>query len=74
MNEEKKEAGQDKLSFGMAIGGDESKMGDDCYRYGSISGCDDCCPQLRRGECPVPFENKDIIEGDEELEYLYNVN
>ena len=55
----------DKLNFGITINGyDGSHYGDDCYNYGSMSGCDEFCPALNNLECDSWAENIEYIDDD----------
>ena len=51
-----------------------------CSDYGIISGCDECCPALLDGNCPVPAEVLEHfmhhldMEELNELKELYNLN
>jgi hypothetical protein len=50
----------DKISFSRYINsrsGDHNNHGD-CFFYGIMSGCDDCCPQYQRGECESGYDGK----------------
>ena len=52
------EGNYDKLNFGRTLAshdGDNNNHGD-CYNYGSVSGCDEFCPALLRGDCEVEDE------------------
>jgi hypothetical protein len=52
----------DKLDFGRSL--NENNHGD-CFNYGIVDGCDECCPALLDGEC----ENiNEILEQLEDLD------
>jgi len=37
-----------------------------CHRYGSLSGCDERCPALHRGDCPEVIEALEYCNMTEE--------
>jgi DNA-directed RNA polymerase subunit RPC12/RpoP len=50
----------EKMGFGRFLSetdGDKNNHGD-CFNYGSVSGCDENCPVLLRGECEVQEQNE----------------
>lgn len=42
-----------KLGFGETLNGEHGRSAGDCHNYGSMSGCDEGCPQLNREECEI---------------------
>ena len=47
-----------KLEFGemmaeLSLGLTALSVMNDCEKYGMVSGCDENCPQLERGECEI---------------------
>lgn len=70
------EADYDKLNFGRMLnetGPNGFITSSECHNYGSMSGCDENCPPLLKGECKVFHEFKDQLPDDilEELLTLY---
>ncbi len=60
----------DKLNLGRTLNDmDGSHYGDDCFNYGSVSGCDEDCPVLLNGGCESWAENTDYM--DEDLIKMY---
>lgn len=55
---------------------------DECFHYGSMSGCDEYCPVLLRGECRSSEDTLDMLSKNNDLDYdlweelkdLYNYN
>lgn len=58
------EENRDGLIFAQTMTSLDSRMApmSDCENYGMTFGCGIGCPQLRRGDCPVPEENKNLID------------
>lgn len=47
---------------------DNFALGNECHRFGIMSGCHSNCPVYERGECEIQEENKKIfIENGEEI-------
>lgn len=54
-----------KLDFGRTLnesGPNGFITSDECFHYGSVSGCDSECPVLLRGDCKIPEEVLPVIE------------
>lgn len=42
---------------------------DECFHYGSMSGCDEYCPVLLRGECRNADETLSMLSKDNDIEF-----
>lgn len=61
----------EKLDFGRTLN-ESGQHGfitsDECFHYGSVSGCDESCPVLNRGDCRNPFDTLAAFEKDENID------
>lgn len=46
----------------IVLGTTASSIMNDCEKYGMVSGCDEDCPQLQRGECEIYKDVDDYCE------------
>ena len=56
------------MRFAIALNNNDNgmpKITDECFLYGSISGCDKYCPVFQKGQCELQEENQKIFDKEE---------